>query len=180
MKVIFLDVDGVLNSSEHRRRMLRQGDYSILLEPHHLDLLRELVNASGASLVLISSWRKYWTKEGSIDSAGKRLEEALHQVGLSIYDKTPVLRDGTRSQEIEQWMKCHTYIDEYVILDDNDFLWSKKLRPHWICCPSDTGITTDLIKVALDVLSGNHLIPQETRDRTHIVQRLFNYFRTRR
>ena len=50
MKVIFLDVDGVLNS--------KQDDYSIKLRTDsHLNFLRMIVKSTGAKIVLSSSWR---------------------------------------------------------------------------------------------------------------------------
>lgn len=181
MKVVFLDIDGVLNSAEHRRNMLRQGDYSVIIESAHLELLQKLVATTDASIVLISSWRKYWFKEGSIDEAGQRIEEAFHKLGLVIYDKTPVLRNSSRSQEVEQWLKQHSYVKHFVILDDNDFGWSKSLRSHWVHCPSESGITLGLAKEATDVLNGKLLPSQELHHSTqNVIQRIINYFKIKR
>lgn len=157
MKIIFLDIDGVLNCSSHRREMLLKGDYSVIIEQQQLVRLRRIVESTHASIVLISSWRRFWMPTGSIDSAGKRIETALHSIGLSVMDKTPVLNDGTRGQEVEQWLKSRSTIDQYVILDDSDFAWSKKLRAHWVQCPDETGLTDLLVDSAIDVLNGNLL-----------------------
>ena len=160
MRVIFLDIDGVLNCSTYRRQKLCQGDYSVTIEPQQLQRLKRLVVKTGAAIVLISSWRKYWMRDGSIDSAGKRIEAVFALEELSITDKTPVLENGSRSLEIEQWLKGKAYIEQYVILDDNDFLWSKMLRPHWVCCPGETGLTDHLVEVAERILTGE-LLPVE-------------------
>lgn len=161
MRVIFLDIDGVLNCSAYRRQKLCQGDYSVTIEPKQLQRLKSLVAKTGAAIVLISSWRKYWMREGSINGAGKRIEAAFASEGLSITDKTPVLENGSRSLEIEQWLKGKGYIEQYVILDDNDFLWSKMLRSHWVCCPGETGLTDHLVEVAENVLNGKLLTVEE-------------------
>lgn len=161
MKVIFLDIDGVLNCSAYRRQKLRQGDYSVTIESQKLQRLKSLVMKTGATIVLSSSWRKYWMREGSIDGAGKIIEATFALEGLSIADKTPVLENGSRSLEIEQWLKDKGYIEQYVILDDNDFLWSKMLRSHWVCCPGETGLTDHLVEVAVNVLKGKLLTIEE-------------------
>ena len=58
MKVIFLDVDGVLNSA--------QDGYSIRLKTDsHLKLLQYIVKETGAKIVLSSSWRIGLAKEVS-------------------------------------------------------------------------------------------------------------------
>jgi len=164
MRVIFLDIDGVLNCATHRRKKLCEGDYSVIIESQKVRLLKKLVMRTEATIVLTSSWRKYWMHEGSVDSAGKRIETALALDGLKILDKTPVLDSGSRSLEIEQWLKGKSYIDQYVILDDNDFLWSKSLRPHWVYCPGETGLTDSLIDSAENILSGKLFPSQECSD----------------
>ena len=157
MRVIFLDIDGVLNCSDHRRQMLFHGDYSVAIQQHQVARIKKLVEKTDAVIVLISSWRKYWLREGSIDGAGKRIETAFAFEGLSITDKTPVFDNGSRSLEIEHWLKSKPYISQYVILDDNDFSWSRALRKHWVSCPGETGLTDDLIEVAEKILRGNLL-----------------------
>lgn len=164
MRVIFLDIDGVLNSSAYRRQKLCQGDYSVTIEPQQLKRLKRLVVKTDAAIVLISSWRKYWIREGSIDGVGKRLESAFASEGLSITDKTPVIENGSRSLEIEQWLKGKGYIEQYVILDDNDFLWSKMLRSHWVCCSGETGLTDHLVEVAERILTGELLPVEDASD----------------
>lgn len=53
MKVIFLDIDGVLNSS---KTIDRNFDYPEL-DPRNLKVLKDIVELSHAVLVLISSWK---------------------------------------------------------------------------------------------------------------------------
>lgn len=61
MKVVFLDIDGVLNSS---KTIDRNFDYPEL-DPRNLKVLKDIVELSHAVLVLISSWKDDWNKEGS-------------------------------------------------------------------------------------------------------------------
>jgi len=173
MKVVFVDIDGVLNSSRYRRE---KGWISVNIEPRLLMHLRTIVGATGAMIVLSTSWRKFWTKGGSVDSAGQAIDEALGSVGLSAWDKTPVL-DVSRSEEVEQWMAKKGFM-EYAILDDADG-WSEKLYPHWIRC--EDGLTEELAKQAIDVLNGK-LLPmraeespaEQKKNRRTLLDRLFH------
>ena len=64
MKVIFLDIDGVLNSS---KTVDRNFDYPEL-DPRNLAVLQEIVSKTDAVLVLISSWKDDWLNEdGTVD-----------------------------------------------------------------------------------------------------------------
>ena len=157
MKVIFLDIDGVLNGSVYRREQMLQGKISVILQPEPLACLQRIAASTDASIALISSWKKFWERDGSVDSAGLEIEQTLNGLGLFIADKTPVIPGGSRSAEVEQWLKNKRYVEQYVILDDKDFSWTRKQRPHWVQCPGDTGLTNDLADMAIAILNG-HLI----------------------
>ncbi|MBE6960661.1 MAG: hypothetical protein E7448_08090 [Ruminococcaceae bacterium] len=154
MKVIFLDIDGVLNCSEYRRRQMLQGKISVILQVEPLSQLKRIVEATDASIVLISSWRKFWKREGSVDTAGQQIEQRLSNFGLFVADKTPVLSDGSRSREVAQWLKNKNYVEHYVILDDKDYLWDRKQTLHWVRCPDETGLTDELATAAINILNG--------------------------
>ena len=57
MKVIFLDVDGVLNAAYTRERA---PSGTIGLNPQMVRQLKRIVDATGAVAVLVSSWKKDW------------------------------------------------------------------------------------------------------------------------
>ena len=63
MKVIFLDVDGVLNSEDDLRVFREKNNITETIlyaevEDRPLKLLKELVEKSGAKIVVSSSWRR--------------------------------------------------------------------------------------------------------------------------
>ena len=160
MKVIFLDIDGVLNCSEYRQKKLKEGHFSVVIQPEHLNRLKKIVETADASIVLISSWRKFWKREGNVDSAGKEIEQAFARAGLFVADKTPMLQNGSRSHEVALWLEKRPYVKQFVILDDNDFSWSKRLRKHWVKCPPDTGLTDRLAEMSIKVLDGTLMQPE--------------------
>ena len=111
-KVIFLYIDGVLNSASYDRiRGAEDGN----IDPTRMPLLKKIVNETGAEIVLSSSWRKLWEPEG-LDEVCLELNCIYNSFGLRIADKTPLL--GNRGEEITLWLEKHPEVKEYVVLDD--------------------------------------------------------------
>ncbi len=146
MKVIFLDIDGVLNTYDSKERAFGY----IFVEDRKVALLQQLVERSGAKIVLSSTWREGWDMQlhpedyGKIDTSSIKLFEALKQklleYDMELLDHTPVC--GKRGKEIDAWL--HMWqgepIESFVILDD---MSGVELRPHsrWHI---QTGITVGL------------------------------------
>ncbi len=89
MKVIFLDIDGVLNSYAYdRQRAPDDGN----IDATRLELLKLLIDKTEAKIVLTSSWREHWDKEPcKCDEKGAELADTFEKAGLGIYDKTPFI-----------------------------------------------------------------------------------------
>lgn len=160
--LVFLDIDGVLNDSQFRMKGLHRRDYSVLIDPEKVALLKKIVEETGAGIVLSSSWCKFWEID-PVDSAGKRINATLAEYGLAVSAKIPQIRDATRSQEIEVFLQNHPYVVNYVILDDNDHCWSHRLRSHWVHMDGAVGLNDETVSLAIDVLRGNLIpIPKKT------------------
>ena len=121
MKVIFLDIDGVLVSA---RSCLAFGGLPDTAKGYERDmfdevavsLIRKIAAKAEAKIVLSSSWRS------RVDFAS--LGEDLN---LPIIDQTPVLHGQPRGQEIHEWLVAHTDVEDYAIVDDReDFLMYQK------------------------------------------------------
>ena len=117
MKIIFLDIDGVLNSVRYDCTKT-ESDGNI--DKTRLPLLKELVDKTDAKIVLSSSWRIYWESDkAKCDSIGKDIDETFSKFGLTIYDKTPYLTTNDRAREIRMWLLSQKEnIENFVILDD--------------------------------------------------------------
>lgn len=106
MKVIFLDIDGVLNSEEYALSLGMGGMLGI--DPDKVRILDRILEATGAKLVISSSWR------GSPDL----LADIRRDVGEYI-DITPRL-SGIRGSEVREWLRSHhLQVSRYAILDDD-------------------------------------------------------------
>lgn len=126
MKVIFLDIDGVLNSREYDAH--RNFDELTNIDKTRLPYLKEIVDRTGAEIVLSSTWRGHWSVHRELcDVDGRYINDTLAEFGLKIIDKTPDLGLGAeRADEISKWLKITLYkVDAFVIIDDCAFGWGK-------------------------------------------------------
>ena len=127
MRIIFLDVDRVLNCALTKDRY--KGMMG--LDERFISNLVQLVEQSSIKdetrIVLSSSWRAGEDKDGkAIPDHLKYLDERLQARGLEIYDETPVIQDSNdgyssrRGLEIMTWLYIHREegIKGIVILDD--------------------------------------------------------------
>lgn len=128
MKVIFLDIDGVLNGNLFISKDDRAG---VLIDDTRLDLIKQIVDATDAKIVLSSSWREHWGKnETECDDTGKKINEIFAEKGLSIFDKTPKYHND-RKQEIIDWLQVHPDILDFVVIDDG-FFEEGILKNHFV------------------------------------------------
>ena len=120
MKILFLDVDGVLNSfappNEHS--IYWENSYCYPFNDISVSLIKRLVEECKLTIVLSSSWRLL--KE-DLDS----IERFLRTYGMVIFDETPIIRDSkkyVRGREIQMWLdKNKTLgITDFIIIDDDN------------------------------------------------------------
>ena len=126
MKVIFLDIDGVLNTSEtFRRRRInyeKTKKWDLEIDLHRVARLKYIINMTGAKVVLSSSWRLFGDfKNGEFITKSNQLKQLLEifsSFGISIYDVTPHIDYGSnREEEIKKWLMGKD-IESFVIIDD--------------------------------------------------------------
>ena len=113
MKVIFLDIDGVLNSDEYfdKIKNLKINTIEKQVDVEKIKLLKQAVDATGAKIVLSSSWR--YTRNAN------NLRALLLNYGI-FADTTPFL-NNERGKEIKKFLTEHKDVEDYVILDDEIF-----------------------------------------------------------
>ena len=112
LKVIFLDFDGVLNSHQFFAQRGREvcGDDDAL-DAAAVARLNEIIERTGAKVVISSSWR--------IEHSLERIVEILGAHGFAgeVVGMTPVL-SGSRGREISAWLSENRGVKSYVVLDD--------------------------------------------------------------
>ncbi len=106
MKLLFLDIDGVLNSL--RSEVVNGKEKSVEnIDDISLGLVQKVVKKSGCIVVLSSNWR--FTHY--LLDLGRRLD-------LPIIYQTPSREDNDRQKEIEDFINSFGKIDAYAVLDD--------------------------------------------------------------
>lgn len=133
-RVIFLDIDGVLTSFA----------YDDGLDPACLLRLDGLVRDTGASLVLISSWRDRY----GLDATAARLADAGLETPL--LEAVPLLLRQSRSAEIHAYLRTTREPVTFVILDD--VLVDGSLRQRQVLVDAFVGLQPgdlDLARVLL-------------------------------
>lgn len=176
-RYIFLDVDGILNGDREYsmlRKALRQAgliphkgriedlkpenarrEYLLaLLAPEMMDRLNRIIEATGAKIILSSTWR-------NPDSIwGFDAETLLREAGMQgdIIGKTPVkMSMDSRGAEIAlKIQEMGLAEDQYIILDDDITTRdARKITGHknrWIRTSAAEGLTERHLQQALEML----------------------------
>lgn len=143
MKIIFLDIDGVLNSVDWqpRRPKAKATTYELaawmrMIDPAAVARLQRVVDATGARVVVSSSWRTMltlWEIQACLAEGGFRGELLGVTPDLSqAHAGSPIVTAPARWVEIAHWLEQAHYfggdqggrrgVESYVILDDDDVL----------------------------------------------------------
>lgn len=166
MKVVFLDIDGVVNTlmintkpfNTSRGQISRDGFYYKLNTPNDLEVsniqavmwLNKLCKETNAKIVITSTWRM--GKDGL-----KNTEKALRNSGLlpeiEILGGTPIKYSiyNIRGNEIEEYLNNHRDIDKYVIIDDDLDMLPKQIN-NLVVTDTNVGITYRTYIRALEIL----------------------------
>lgn len=155
MKVIFLDVDGVLNFSGSEARVTGHK-LTLGIAEKCVKYLRKIVEATGAYLILCSSWKRDWDPDfEKCGDYGKYLSKKLNRHGLHIIDKTNDHGDN-RGEGIVNWLKRHDNTTSWIVLDDDIFADYEEcgIMPHLVHTSFFTGLTEEHVDQAIHLLNG--------------------------
>ena len=94
-------------------------------------LLKQIIDATQAKIVLSTSWREHWEKSTeNCNDTGKEINRIFNKFDLNIFDKTPSV-SRCREDEIEAWLNKHPEVENFVVLDDR-ILDSPIIRVHFV------------------------------------------------
>ena len=163
-KIIFLDIDGVLNTNWWYSQMDRntpKDKYGYAFDPRSVANLKKILDETGADIVISSSWKSFGLSE---------LEDMWQDRGLpgkligitpnSVSDEMLLNADldhmeifSIRGMEIKEWMGKHgKKVSHYVIIDDMDnFLPEQK--SHFVQTDPEVGITEEDANMAIKILN---------------------------
>lgn len=155
MKVIFLDIDGVLNST----RSDEVFKSPLILDPVCCELLVELVQATKAKIVISSDWRLYSCSDSNFNSRWNKafLVERHHQILTEALVGYTDRGGPNRYDEIQRWLEKHKECDKFVIIDDTRLLEfedkpSSVSSKNFVLVDSYIGLSLDDMETALSIL----------------------------
>ncbi len=160
--VIFLDIDGVLNSNFWNENNEREISNGILVDKEKVKLLGALVKSTESKLILHSGWRFWFDADlKPLRVEAEKFLELLSSEGLSLDGVTPDLTTEeiretkkfslVKANEILLWLSKHDNVQNWVVLDDLD-LHNEVIEKSQIKTDPTLGLTSEDIKKAEEML----------------------------
>ncbi len=172
MKVIFLDIDGVLNSEEYFKRWheenLGQKGHDHYVDEIAVDRLMDLIQKTGCYIILSSSWRRHNLPDTILYLSEHRSLDRIQPYLIGITPRLWQYRG--RGDEIKRlmnewsdWVKRGLIsekfkddkINNYVILDDDSDMLDEQ-KEHFIHTKWAVGLQDSDVEKCLNILGGNH------------------------
>lgn len=172
IKVLFLDIDEVLNSIEYKRT-LRDGQWNSLqrytqLDPAACDRLNTVLTATGAKVVLSSTWRKFIDLEHMqllLSQRGCRAQffGATEAEAIRSYEDFPHkasyeermnwCRRFQRGREVKRWVQEYKNVVSFAVVDDgNDF---EEVKDRLVRPSVEKGLEEHHVKNLIALLNGS-------------------------
>lgn len=170
IKLVFLDIDGVLNLIP--QEFDKYGD---IFHPHLVDNLRHIINSTNAKIVITSSWRSDGLMKMRSMWKYRNLPGEIFQITPSGYwmkQHIPEWKNYNetipRGEEIKIWLELspslkNKIVTHYVILDDDIDMTKNQLKNHFVrtsenyshsdCVDAGYGLTKICSELAIKILN---------------------------
>lgn len=167
-KYLFLDFDGVLNTSRYVKLLRNEGidpfdEFGAMFDPETIVNLKSIVEQTNCMIVLSTSWRN----EGLL-----RMRSLWKDRNLpgEIFSMTPILLSTTyqdsqngemfcipelnaKALEINAWLQQYASNSfNYVIIDDEN-VFCQKQQNHLVITDENKGLTVQKSKEAIEILN---------------------------
>lgn len=150
-RIIFLDIDGVLNT-EHSKGI------GINIVEDRVELLSQITAATNATIVLTSTWRHNISKtflgyKGE-NKDTKLLLQLFKQYGITRFSIFPNIPGENRAERISNYIAKYK-VNKFVILDDEDFGFDafckdgQFIKTEFFGNPSETGLLSSMQDVII-------------------------------
>jgi len=166
--VLFLDIDGVLNSDEYDGGAHRGGEpglwenptvETICWDPMAVARLRRIVARTGCAIVISSAWRGY--PEAHSVWKWKQIFGCYGWHDVPVIGETPrlpatgpylsdLIESSFRGDEVLAWLKDNGPVRAYVCLDDHDDFHPKQ---PLVRTTIESGLQDDHVERAIEILN---------------------------
>jgi len=176
MKVLFLDLDGVLNSFDNLHALnflnginkdnLLSDKYGHLFDERCVRWLSWVVEKTDCKIVISSTWRmsgldvmkSMWKERNlageviGITPTNVKLETLnIHSPTVQRFSELKNHTDN-RGYEIQEWLDEHPEVTNYCIVDDNDDMLGNQF-PYFVKTNEKYGLTRNDAEIILTILN---------------------------
>lgn len=171
MKVIFLDIDGVLNSArsfianhprDNKSHWKTVDERNIAtIDPIAVKMINEIAFRCNAEIVVSSTHRKWFYLSSGNMQLGPVVDlpsliDYMHNIGIEkdVIDATPVLsgEGRCRGDEIALWLSKHPEVNNYVIIDDDCDMTQEQVEYHFVRTDNYNGLMFENFEKAILIL----------------------------
>lgn len=148
-KIVFLDIDGVLNHDGYFAHVKPEAVEWDNIDEEKVKLLKDIQSATGCDFVMSSSWRNGW-----ISLRKYKMYEYAYEI-FKKYDldfdddlaRLPNYGYGQRAEEIQDYVYDHK-VKHYVILDDQFVN-----NPNLVHVKGSVGLEEEDVNKAIEILN---------------------------
>lgn len=142
-----------MNTWTSQRRLECCNEFSFV-DARKVLRLRDIVERTGAQLVLSSTWRfgadpkAFWLEREAL----RELVAEFRRLRCPLwFDTTPYLPSTKRWQEINAWLILHD-VEDFIILDDWGEEEFRPMMDHLVKCDPRNGLTKERAELAIQML----------------------------
>ena len=163
LPIVFLDLDGVINShsssglihdSHSSSGLIHDSELGHTYDPELCAILSSLFSEVEVAVVVSSTWRFGRTIQ--------ELNEVLHTIGIccTVISKTPFNGNFNelRGNEIKWWLESNGNPENYVIIDDDEDMLECQLN-RFVNVNNVYGFTKSDLSEAIKIIKSFEVIP---------------------
>jgi hypothetical protein len=160
MKVIFLDIDGVLVTRKHMLFLAESGYEKMVdanndekFDPICVANLGKLIEETGAKIVVSSTWR--YMGVGPLQKIFRDRKVSGEIIGLTTIerfeDDSKIYAGECRGRQIQEYLEDHPEIENYVIIDDDSDMMECQLD-NFVHTKFEDGFIDSALEKAIKIL----------------------------
>ena len=165
-KILFLDIDGVLNTERHQKYCKENvldnyDEYGYVFDPVAVKNLERIVNETEADIVISSSWKysglstllDMWSDRALPGRVIEITPDTESDEFLLHADLENMEFLSCRGYEIKEWLLAHgKTVSQYAILDDEQEMLPDQ-QSHFVQTNPTVGITEEDAEKAIAILN---------------------------
>jgi hypothetical protein len=156
MKILFLDVDNVLNDDFTSDYVIFDGNKYNGLDTDKIERLNQIIEATGAKIVLSSSWREDDRFVDYLKERMGKVNPALPDLIIGETDIIPTFGRSVRHEEIQRWINKNAKkldVERFVILDDISSEGLRSFGKSFVLTKMCMGLTDEIADQCIQVLN---------------------------